>query len=100
MFTLAKQLSVTHTLDPDGKWEEFADKYEDLAQRVHDYIDDREDVEARNPPIVKPPPTMTKDEWEKHKVTHTPYAPGCRHCAAARALRINCGFGIRAFISE
>ena len=75
------------TAEESNQWEELANKYEDLAQTVHEYIDDEDNAEARNPSIVKFPPSMTKDEWERHQVTHTPYAPGCRHCAAARAFR-------------
>ena len=71
----------------ENKWEELADKHEDLERKVHEYLDEENKTGARNPPILKSPPNMTGEEWARHQVTHTPYAPGCRHCAAARAIR-------------
>ena len=57
----------------DDNWEELVSKYEDLATKVHDYLDDEQgdNADVRNPPIAKPPPLMTRHEWEKHQVTHT-----------------------------
>ena len=75
----------------DNNWERLANEYEDLATRVYNYLDDEDGdhADVRGPPAVEPPPTMTREEWERHQITHThtPYAPGCRHCAAARAVR-------------
>lgn len=64
-----------------------ADKHEDLEREVHAYPNVRNNTDARNLPIVKFPPNMTGEEWARHQVTHTPYAPGCRHCVAARPIR-------------
>ena len=76
--------------DEDGaenKWEELADKYHQLEKQMKDYLDDEQDMGVREPPIVNAPPKMTKEEWENHQVTHTPYPLSCRRCVAARALR-------------
>ena len=50
-------------------------------------MDDQQDVGVREPPMINAPSKMTKEEWEKHQVSHTPYVPSCRHCVAARAVR-------------
>lgn len=75
------------TAEADNKLEELADKYEDPEKSVHEHLKDGTKTGARDPPIVKLPPSMTREEWDRHKVTHTPYAPGCRHRVAARATR-------------
>ena len=33
------------------------------------------------------PKLPTKEEVERHQATHTPYAPWCKHCVTARAVR-------------
>ena len=71
----------------EDKWEELADKYDQLEKKMKDYLDDQQDVGVREPPVIKAPPKMTKEEWDKHQVTHTPYSPSCRHCVADRAVR-------------
>ena len=55
----------------DQQWEDLANKYEDLEAKVHEYLDEEADKQARNLPIVNPPPSMIKEEWDRHKVTHT-----------------------------
>ena len=50
-------------------------------------MDNEHTEEARKPPVIQAPPQMTREEWMRHQVTHTPYAPSCRHCVAARAVR-------------
>ena len=59
------------TAEADGRWDELIGKYEDLARKVHDYLNDGSNAATRGPPIVKPPPSMTKEEWERHQATHT-----------------------------
>ena len=59
--------------DADGEWEKLADKYEDLEKKVEEYLTNEQDREMRRPPIVAAPPTMTKEEWERHQATHTLY---------------------------
>ena len=39
---------------------------------------------ALDPKLLTTPPTMTKAQWEKHKVTHLPHHPGCPICRATR----------------
>jgi hypothetical protein len=73
--------------ETEDHWEELADKYEDLEKKVHEYLDDENKTDARNPPVARIPSTMTREQWTRHQVTHTPYAPGCKHCVAARAIR-------------
>ena len=81
------QVSDGGVVETNDKWEELANKYETLEKQVHDYLQEEAKTEGWNPPIVKFPPKMTREEWDKHQVTHTPYAPGCKHCVAARAIR-------------
>ena len=71
----------------DNEWERLADKYEELEDRVNEYLNDDQSLGIRKPPVVVAPPKMTKEDWERHQATHTPYMPGCKHCAAARAVR-------------
>ena len=75
------------TAEAQDAWKRLANKYEDLEAKVHEYLEDETNADARDPPIVKFPPNMTKEEWDKHQVIHTPFAPGCKHCAAARPIR-------------
>ena len=60
---------------------------EDLQKRVARHFQDQNDEAGQSPPLVKAPPKPTAEEWEKHQATHTPYAPWCQHCNAARAVR-------------
>ena len=67
--------------------EDIADKYEDLKTKLEQYFDD---ANCRNPnkvPVVGAPVKPTRNEWLQHQATHTPFAPWCRHCVAARAVR-------------
>lgn len=76
--------------DKDGakhEWEELAGKYDQLEKEVNEYLEGQQDLGAREPPIVSAPPRVSKDELERHQVTHTPYSPSCKHCIAARAVR-------------
>ena len=41
------------------------------------------------PPIIRVPEKPTKEQWERHQITHTPYASWCPHCVAARNARSN-----------
>ena len=66
------------TAETQDEWEELADKCEDLENRIHEYLDDESNAETKNPPIVKSPPAMTKEEWERHPVTHTPFVIACK----------------------
>ena len=54
---------------------------------MNEYLNDNQILGVRKPPVVIAPPKMTKEDWERHQTTHTPYMPGCKHCAAARAVR-------------
>ena len=37
--------------------------------------------------MVRSPQQPTKEEWLQHQLIHTPYAPWCKHCISARAVR-------------
>ena len=39
--------------------------------------------------MIKAPEKPTQLEWDKHQTTHTPFAPWCQHCVAARIARRN-----------
>ena len=57
------------------KWEELADKYEQLEDKVARYFENEDKHPESGPPIVKTPTAPTKDEYDKHQVTHAPFAP-------------------------
>lgn len=57
--------------ETDDKWEELANKYENLEKKVHEYLQEESKADGRELPIVKFPPKMTKEEWDRHQVTHT-----------------------------
>ena len=77
------------TVDTDARpvWEELQDKAEKLEEKVARYFEDKNDEDGNKPPVVKAPQQPTAEEWERHQVTHTPYAPWCHHCNAARDVR-------------
>ena len=62
-------------------------KYEELKTKVEQYFDDNNLQSRSKVPVVSVPPKPTKEEWLQHQATHTPYAPWCKHCVAARAVR-------------
>lgn len=71
----------------ENPMEKLNSKYQNLKSKVEEYFDDENGKHYRAPPMVKSPPQPTREEFERHQVTHTPYAPWCKHCIAARAVR-------------
>ena len=67
--------------------EQLDQKYQQLKNQVEEHFDDENGKACRLPPIVKAPPQPTREEFERHHAIHTPYAPWCKHCLAARATR-------------
>ena len=65
-----------------NKWEKMAQQYEELETRVVEQFEDVQRGNESGPPIIKVPNKPTKEEWERHQVTHTPFAACCPHCAA------------------
>ena len=57
--------------EKDQKWEDLADKYEMLERKVAEYFEDQETPKADGPPMVKSHTTPTKEEYQRHQVTHT-----------------------------
>ena len=57
------------------EWEELAGKYDQLEKEVKEYLEGQQDLGVREPPIVSAPPRMSKEEWERHQVTHTHRIP-------------------------
>lgn len=68
-------------------WQEVRDKTEDLTVRVARHFEDENDKTEWKTPMVGTPPQPTKDEWSRHQLIHTPFAPWCKHCSAGRAVR-------------
>ena len=66
-------------------WEKMQDKVEELADQVTRYFEDDNGKDERRPPIIKAPLQPTREQFEQHQATHTPYAAWCKHCVAARA---------------
>ena len=54
---------------------------------ITEQFEDESDKARAVPPMIKAPVKPTHDEWEHRQVTHTPYAPWCPHCLAARNAR-------------
>ena len=79
------------TVHTDGRpvWEKVQEEVEDLNVRVARHFEGPNDKTDWTPPMVKTPLQPTKAEWLRHQLTHTPYAPWCKHCIAARAVRDN-----------
>ena len=77
------------TVDTDTRpvWEKMHDQVEDLNVRVARHFEDSNDADEWKVPMVKSPLQPTKEEWLQHQLIHTPYAPWCKHCVAARAAR-------------
>ena len=67
--------------------EELNGKYEDLKKKMEEFFDDDNARDYRTPPMVKSHVQPTREEYERHQTTHTPYAAWCKHCVAARAVR-------------
>ena len=67
--------------------EELANKYEGLKIQAEDYFNNEHAQGKRDAIVVKAPSKPTKDQWEQLLATHTPFAPWCKHCLAARAVR-------------
>ena len=72
----------------DEAMEKLDKKYQQLKNKVEEYFDDDNGKAYEPPPMVRSPPQPTKEEFESHQTTHTPYAPWCKHCLAARATRM------------
>ena len=67
--------------------EDLAKKYEELKEKVEQHFDDSNHKDEHKILVANVPPKPTKEEWLRHLATHTPYAPWCRHCVAARTVR-------------
>ena len=67
--------------------EELAQKYEKLKNQVDEYFDANNGEDRDEVPILKAPQKPTREQWERHQATHTPFAPWCKHCLAARNVR-------------
>ena len=67
--------------------EELAEKYEQLKDQMEQYFDDTNPQSRGKIPVAKAPEKFTKEEWLQRQATHTPFAPWCKHCLAARMTR-------------
>ena len=76
-------------IDTDTRpiWEKMQDKVEELADQVTRHFEDDNGRDGRKPPVIKAPLQPTREQFEQHQATHTPYAAWCKYCAAARAAR-------------
>ena len=71
------------------QWKTVTEKIEELETKVTEQFEDEAGQQRGGPPIIKAPAKPTKEEWERHQTTHTPFAPWCQHCLAARNVRRN-----------
>ena len=70
-------------------WEETVKKIEELETKVIEHFEQQSQEQQRSPPIIKAPAKPTQEQWERHQVTHTPFAPWCPHYLAAMNVRRN-----------
>ena len=63
------------------------EKIEDLETKGTEQFEDEAGQRKDGPPIIKARVKPAKEEWERHQTTHTPFAPWCQHCLAARNAR-------------
>ena len=54
-----------------GEFDKLAAKYEELKEKVEQYLEDEQQQEKRKVPIVKAPHKPTQEQWERHPATHT-----------------------------
>ena len=78
-----------HGADEEGEADEWREHVEDLSRRVAQHFEDEHEKCAVSPPLVKAPQQPTKEAWEQHQITHTPYQSWCPRCVAARLMRRN-----------
>ena len=71
----------------EERMKELSEKYQQFRDKCEEYFDDENGRSCKMPPVVEPPRTFTRVEYERHQITHTPFAPWCKHCIAARAVR-------------
>ena len=71
----------------EQQMEKLDEKYQSLKDKMEEYFDDENGTRYRQPPVLRSPPQPTREEYERHQATHTPYAPWCKHCVVARAVR-------------
>lgn len=72
---------------PRQRWRSWQKQDEELREKVEEYLDDNNGNTEWKVPTIKAPHQPTKDDWERHQATHTPYALWCKHCLAARVVR-------------
>ena len=88
---VADALGNEKVVDTDTRpvWEKMAEKMEDITVRVARHFEDENDQTKWKTPMIKAPQQPTEDEWMRHQLTHTPFAPWCKHCNSGRAVRAN-----------
>ena len=62
-----------------------------MGDFTQDEMDDEsgltEQGEGREVKVIKDPGLPSKEEYERHRTNHTPYATWCKHCLVTRAIR-------------
>ena len=84
-----EKLKVESDSKEQQEWQHVQEKVEDLNVRFARHFEDTNDNTGWNPPMAKSPLQFTKEELMRHQLTHTLYAPWCRHCISSRAVRGN-----------
>ena len=67
--------------EPEATWdgegdpvEQMEEKYQELKNKMEEYFDDENGKNCKETPMVKSQSQPTKEEYERHQTTHTPYA--------------------------
>ena len=75
--------------EEQAAWKEAREKIEDLETRMAEQFEDNNGNEYNKQLMLQAPAQPTQDEWNRHQLTHTPFAAWCPHCLASRNARRN-----------
>ena len=81
------ETDIAKSSEGQADWDQVNEKVEELNTRISRHFEDANDENQWKPPMVKFPLQPAKEEWLQHQLTHTPYAPWCKHCISATAVR-------------
>ena len=67
--------------------EKISETHEQFNQQVEEHVDTENHQADRKVPILKAPVQPTREQWERHQATHTPFEFRRKRCQAGRAVR-------------
>ena len=69
------------------QWKTVKENIEELETNIAEQFEDEMRQQRGGPPIIKALAKPTRNEWERHQTTRTPFVLWCQHCLAARNVR-------------